>query len=152
MGGDESVIVTKPPATEAGIDAGGLPGAQVGVVVAPALGVIWASARGVGATRNGIPCRVSARSELEDALCATGFPYDRWTNPDNNLTELGLFLQRARGVRRCGSASIDLCLVGDGTYDIYWEKGLSAWDMCAGALVARDGEAPSSKPPTLGEP
>jgi myo-inositol-1(or 4)-monophosphatase len=44
-------------------------------------------------------------------------------------------LKRARGIRRCGAASIDLCLVADGTYDIYWEQGLNAWDMCAGALL-----------------
>jgi myo-inositol-1(or 4)-monophosphatase len=68
-------------------------------------------------------------------LCATGFPYDRWSNPDNNHAELALFLKRARGIRRCGAASIDLCLVADGTYDIYWEQGLNAWDMCAGALL-----------------
>ena len=106
-----------------------------GVVHAPALGVTWKAARGSGAFRNERPCSVSQRDRLEEALCATGFPYDRWTNPDNNQAELGLFLQRARGVRRCGAAAIDLCLVADGTYDIYWEKALNPWDMCAGALI-----------------
>ena len=106
-----------------------------GVVHAPALGITWKAAKGAGAFRNGKRCRVSTRDQLEEALCATGFPYDRWSSPDNNLTELALFLQRARGIRRCGSASIDLCLVADGTYDIYWEQGLNAWDMCAGALL-----------------
>lgn len=106
-----------------------------GVVHAPALGVTWSAARGGGAFRNGQACRVSQRSSLDEAVCATGFPYDRWSRHDDNLAELSLFLKRARGVRRCGAASIDLCLVGDGTYDIYWEQGLNAWDMCAGALV-----------------
>ena len=110
----------------------------VGVVHAPALGVTWKAARGMGALRNGQSCSVSTRSTLDEALCATGFPYDRWSSPDNNHAELGLFLQRARGVRRCGSAAIDLCLVADGTYDIYWEQGLNAWDMCAGALIVRE--------------
>ena len=110
----------------------------VGVVHAPALGVTWKAAKGSGAFRNGERCSVSGRAQLEEALCATGFPYDRWTNPDNNHAELALFLQRARGVRRCGSAAIDLCLVADGTYDIYWEKALNAWDMCAGALIVRE--------------
>jgi myo-inositol-1(or 4)-monophosphatase len=109
-----------------------------GVVHAPALDVTWRAARGTGAFRNGMPCAVSSRRRLDEALCATGFPYDRWTNPDNNQAELALFLQRARGVRRCGSAAIDLCLVADGTYDIYWEKGLNAWDMCAGALIVAE--------------
>jgi myo-inositol-1(or 4)-monophosphatase len=106
-----------------------------GVVHAPALDVTWTAVKGGGAFRNAKRCAVSARDQLEQALCATGFPYDRWKNPDNNHAELALFLQRARGIRRCGAASIDLCLVGDGTYDIYWEQGLNAWDMCAGALI-----------------
>jgi myo-inositol-1(or 4)-monophosphatase len=109
-----------------------------GLVHAPALGVTWKAARGSGAFRNDEPCTVSTRGELEEALCATGFPYDRWSNPDNNHAELALFLQRARGIRRCGAASIDLCLVADGTYDIYWEQALNAWDMCAGALIVRE--------------
>jgi myo-inositol-1(or 4)-monophosphatase len=107
----------------------------VGVVHAPALGVTWKGAKGAGAFRNAMRCSVSTRDQLEQALCATGFPYDRWSNPDNNHAELALFLKRARGIRRCGAASIDLCLVADGTYDIYWEQGLNAWDMCAGALL-----------------
>jgi len=110
----------------------------VGLVHAPALGVTWKAAKGMGAFRNGKPCSVSTREELEEAVCATGFPYDRWTNADNNHAELALFLQRARGIRRCGAASVDLCLVADGTYDIYWEQGLNAWDMCAGALLVQE--------------
>jgi len=106
-----------------------------GVVHAPALGVTWKAAKGMGAFRNGQRCSVSTRDQLDEAVCATGFPYDRWSTPDNNHAELVLFLQRARGIRRCGAASIDLCLVADGTYDIYWEQGLNAWDMCAGALL-----------------
>jgi myo-inositol-1(or 4)-monophosphatase len=108
------------------------------VVHAPALGVTWKSTKGGGAFRNGERCTVSKRDRLDEALCATGFPYDRWTNPDNNHAELALFLKRARGVRRCGSAAIDLCLVADGTYDVYWEKALNPWDMCAGALLVRE--------------
>jgi len=110
----------------------------VGVVHAPALGVTWKAAQGRGAFRNGQRCSVSTRAQLEEAVCATGFPYERWSNPDDNHAELAAFLQRARGIRRCGAASIDLCLVADGTYDIYWEQGLNAWDMCAGALLVQE--------------
>jgi myo-inositol-1(or 4)-monophosphatase len=109
-----------------------------GVVHAPALGVTWKASKGAGAFRNGTPCTVSTRNQLDEAVCATGFPYDRWSNPDNNHAELALFLKRARGIRRCGAASVDLCLVADGTYDIYWEQGLNAWDMCAGALLVQE--------------
>jgi myo-inositol-1(or 4)-monophosphatase len=109
-----------------------------GVVHAPALGVTWKASKGAGAFRNGTPCTVSTRNQLDEAVCATGFPYDRWSNPDNNHAELALFLKRARGIRRCGAASVDLCLVADGTYDIYWEQALNAWDMCAGALLVQE--------------
>lgn len=110
----------------------------VGVVHAPALDVTWTAAQGAGAYRNGNPCHVSTRATLEEAVCATGFPYDRASNPDNNQVELSLFLERCRGVRRCGAAAIDLCLVADGTYDVYWEKSLNPWDMCAGALLVEE--------------
>ncbi|MGD8316919.1 MAG: inositol monophosphatase family protein [Myxococcales bacterium] len=106
----------------------------VAVVHAPALDVTWKACAGLGAFRNDERCEVSERSRLEQAVCATGFPYDR-SNLEQTYAELALFLQRVRGVRRCGSAAIDLCLVADGTYDIYWERDLHAWDMCAGALM-----------------
>ncbi|MEM9073254.1 MAG: inositol monophosphatase family protein [Myxococcota bacterium] len=112
---------------------------ELGVVVAPALGVVWSAERGKGALRNGEPCRVSERSTLEDALCATGFPYDRFDDhEEDNLREHRAFLKRTRGIRRCGSAAIDLCSVADGTYDLYWEQKLSPWDMCGGALIVEE--------------
>lgn len=107
----------------------------VGVVHAPALGVTWVGGRGQGVTRNGVPSRVSTRDVLDSALCATGFPYDRRENRDDNLRELGAVLKRARGIRRCGSAALDLALVADGTYDAYWEQRLGVWDMAAGAVL-----------------
>ena len=109
-----------------------------GVVHAPALRTTWTAAAGSGARRNGESCSVSTREQMDEALCATGFPYDRWTNPDNNEREFSYFLKRTRGVRRCGSAALDLALLADGTYDIYWEQSLQAWDMCAGALLVTE--------------
>lgn len=107
----------------------------VGVVSAPALHTEWFASAGGGAFRNGRRCEVSQRSELSTALCATGFAYDRWDNPDDNVPEFAAFLRSTRGVRRCGSAAIDLAMVADGAFDIYWERGLNPWDMCAGALL-----------------
>ncbi len=111
---------------------------HVGVIEAPALGVTWHAARGQGAFRNEQRCAVSDCQELRSALCATGFPYDRWTNPDNNVSRLQSFLMRAQGIRRCGSAALDLALVADGTYDIYWERRLQPWDIGAGALLVME--------------
>ena len=107
----------------------------VGVVHAPALGVTWVGGRGQGVTRNGVDVRVSTRDTLDAALCATGFPYDRRENDDDNLREVRAVLKRVRGIRRCGSAALDLALVADGTYDAYWEQRLGVWDMAAGAVL-----------------
>lgn len=106
-----------------------------GVVSAPALGVTWSGARGRGAWRNEERCHVSESAKLEDCLCATGFPYDRWTTAEDNLREHAAFIKATQGVRRCGSAALDLCLVADGTYDLYWEQKLNPWDLAAGALL-----------------
>lgn len=111
---------------------------KVGVVGAPGLGRLYAAAEGHGATRNGEAIRVSATARLGDALCATGFPYDRWHSDDDNVTEFRAFLKKVRGIRRCGAASLDLCLVADGTYDFYWERKLKPWDLAAGAAIVRE--------------
>lgn len=127
----------------------GADGAEVpvlGVVAAPALGLVFAGAAGAGAasgeplapaTRAGMPCRVSATTDVADGLFATGFPYDRATNSDNNFAAFVAVKRRCRGVRRCGSAALDLCLVADGTYDGYWEKRLNPWDLAGGVALVR---------------
>ena len=109
-----------------------------GAVVAPALGLEWSAARGHGAWRNGVPCKVSATATLDRALLATGFPYDNARNPLNNFPEFAALTQRSRGVRRCGAAALDLCLTADGTFDGYWERFLKPWDVAAGALLVAE--------------
>lgn len=109
----------------------------VGLVVAPSLGVVWTGGSEVPSERNGEPCRVSEQAELDAALVATGFPYDRRTSRENNFDAFLALKRVTRGVRRCGSAALDLCLVGDGTYDGYWERKLNPWDYAGGAAVVR---------------
>ena len=75
---------------------------------------------------------------LNDAVVSTGFPYDKHTNPDNNLREWAAFLPHIRGERRLGSAALDLCYVAAGRLDGYWEKDLKPWDVMAGMLIARE--------------
>lgn len=82
-------------------------------------------------------CRVSSTPALEDALLATGFPYDRRTSPDNNFDAFVAIKKRCQAVRRCGSAALDLCLVADGTYEGYWERKLRPWDIAAGLAIVR---------------
>jgi myo-inositol-1(or 4)-monophosphatase len=107
----------------------------LGVVVAPSLGIEWAGLVGEAATRNGEPCRVSDVGVLDDALLATGFPYDRRRSADNNFDAFVAIKQKCQAVRRCGSAAIDMCFVADGTYDGYWERKLNAWDLAAGSAL-----------------
>ncbi|MDH5672006.1 MAG: inositol monophosphatase [Myxococcales bacterium] len=109
----------------------------LGAVVAPALGAQWRGVAGHFAERDGRPCRVSATSELGAALLATGFhPRGRHDRQLDNLPSFVHALPRVRGIRRCGSAALDLCLTADGTFDGYWERLLSPWDTAAGAAIA----------------
>jgi myo-inositol-1(or 4)-monophosphatase len=107
----------------------------LGVVVAPSLHIEWTGVAGENARRNGAICSVSDVAQLDDALLATGFPYDRRTSDDNNFDAFVAIKKKCQAVRRCGSAAIDLCLVADGTYDGYWEKKLGAWDVAAGSAI-----------------
>ncbi len=98
----------------------------------------WAAA-GQGAWLDGERrLQVSDASELGHSLLATGFPYYRATNPDNNLAEFDYLMPRTRGVRRAGSAALDMAWVADGRLDGYWEAGLSAWDWGAGMLLVTE--------------
>jgi myo-inositol-1(or 4)-monophosphatase len=113
----------------------------LGVVVSPPLSLEWtgfvADDGTQRATRGGEACSVSATDSLEDSLLATGFPYDLRTSDDDNFDAF-IALQRAsQTVRRCGSAALDLCLVGDGTYEGYWERKVKPWDVAAGAAIVR---------------
>ena len=80
---------------------------------------------------------------LGEALCATGFGYDVAGKQDDNVPEFAVVQAKARGVRRCGAAALDLALVADGTYDAYWEFMLQPWDLSAGAalVMAAGGQA-----------
>jgi len=114
----------------------------LGVVHAPALQTTYVGAVGLGAlrlsaTRDDEVCLPSGTATLDDALLATGFPYDRRVSPENNLREFAAIKLRSQGVRRCGAASLDLCLVADGTYDGYWEQKLAPWDLAGGSAIVR---------------
>ncbi len=83
--------------------------------------------------------QVSAVSDLRQSLLATGFPYSRALHTDNNLAEFNALMPATRGVRRAGSAALDMAWVADGRLDGYWEPYLAPWDWAAGILLV--GEA-----------
>lgn len=110
----------------------------LGVVYDPNRRELFTAVKGRGAALNGRPIAVTQTAGLNDAVVSTGFPYDKHTNPDNNLKEWTAFLQHIRGERRLGSAALDLCYVAAGRLDGYWEKDLKTWDVMAGLLIARE--------------
>jgi myo-inositol-1(or 4)-monophosphatase len=110
----------------------------VGAVYDPNRRELFTAERGVGAWLNGQPLRVSTTETLIDALLVTGFPYDLDTRLDTLLGLFAAYLSRARAVRRLGSAAIDLCWVAAGRMDGFWEQGLRAWDIMAGALIVQE--------------
>ena len=96
--------------------------------------MFWAE-RGKGAFVNDRRLRVAARSRLAEALLATGVPYMGHGQHARFLKELHQISQKVAGVRRFGSAALDLAWVAAGRYDGYWERDLSPWDMAAGSLL-----------------
>lgn len=110
----------------------------LGVVYDPLRDECFSAERGRGAWLNGDPIHVSDTPDLLHSLMATGFPYDRWDSPLNNLEFFNRFSRRTQGVRRLGSAAIDLCYVACGRLDGFWEVSLNAWDIAAGALIVQE--------------
>lgn len=93
---------------------------------------------GAGAMLNDVPIGVSSVDRLDDALLATGFPYDRRDNLDAYLGYFADMVRGSQGVRRNGSAALDLCYVACGRLDGFWEWKLRPWDTAAGAFIVRE--------------
>ena len=110
-------------------------GVQCGVVYDPMREELFSARRGQPTYLNGGRVAVSNTSVLQHALLATGFPYNRQQNPDNNHREFVALNLRTQGVRRAGSAALDLAYVASGRFDGYWEQYLGSWDVAAGALL-----------------
>jgi myo-inositol-1(or 4)-monophosphatase len=99
---------------------------------------LFSAAAGLGATRNDERLAVSTVGDLEGALLVTGFPYTVRDRPDPIVRLFQAFLVRAQGVRRDGSAALNLCYVAAGRFDGFWEAHLNAWDLAAGTLIVRE--------------
>lgn len=109
-----------------------------GVIYDPNHDELFTAERCAGAYLNGKRLRVSATAELGHGLLVTGFPYDIANNPDHAVERFVDFLMAARGVRRLGSAALDLAYVGAGRFDGFWEVNLNPWDMAAGMLIVEE--------------
>lgn len=110
----------------------------IGVVYNPIGRELFHAVKGQGAFLDALPVSVSEVSELPYSLLVTGFAYDRRENPDNNFSEFCRLTQITQGVRRMGSAALDLAYVAAGRFDGYWERGLKPWDVAAGVLLVQE--------------
>jgi myo-inositol-1(or 4)-monophosphatase len=109
---------------------------EAGAVVAPRTGERWWARRGRGAFKNGRRIRVSATRSLRAALIGTGFPFKEPTLVPRYLEEFGRVLPASGGIRRGGSAALDLCYLAEGILDAFWEEDyLSPWDVAAGLVI-----------------
>lgn len=109
----------------------------IGVTYDPTRDELFAAEKGRGATMNGKPIRVSSTDELGNSLLVTGFPYDI-KHREQFARHLTDFLLSSRGVRRDGSAAIDMAYVACGRFDGFWEEGLNPWDVAAGKLLIEE--------------
>ncbi|HDZ24312.1 MAG TPA: inositol monophosphatase [Desulfobacteraceae bacterium] len=110
----------------------------LGIVYNPYFEEYFEAVKGSGAFLNRRPITVSKVTDIGESLLATGFPYDIQDDADGVLELFGRFLKKAQGVRRPGSAALDLCYVACGRIDGFWEKGLEPWDTAAGAIIVRE--------------
>ena len=127
------------------IDATGVPGANAGrvgffsdIYYDPNRNDLFTASRGAGAFLNDRRIRVGKRTQLSDCLVATGHPHVNTNQLDLDMAQLKAMIQRTVGVRREGSAALDLAYVACGRTDGYWEMNLKPWDIAAGSLLVQE--------------
>jgi myo-inositol-1(or 4)-monophosphatase len=113
-------------------------GLSLAAVYDPMRDEMFTAERGKGAHLNGNPLHVSDAVELQKSLLVTGFPYDAWNSEFDNFANFVHFSKMTQGVRRLGSAALDLCYVAAGRFDGFWELALSPWDVAAGGLICEE--------------
>jgi len=110
----------------------------LGVVLDPTRHELFLAEAGGGAFLNDKPLRTSRTPTLDKALLVTGFAYDIRVNAQNNLDNFSRFALTAQGVRRTGTAALDMCYVAAGRFDGFWELKLHPWDTAAGLVILRE--------------
>jgi myo-inositol-1(or 4)-monophosphatase len=109
-----------------------------GVIHSPVADEMYVAEKGRGAYLNGRRLRVSARKRLDEAVFATGIPFKGLPNHELFLRQLRSVMAISAGVRRLGSAALDLAYVAAGRYEGFWENGLMSWDVAAGIVLVRE--------------
>ncbi len=111
---------------------------RYGVILDPVKNDVFRAARGLGATWNGRPCRVTSRDGLSGALVATGFPFKAHELLDTYLAIFREVFLRCKAIRRPGAAALDLAYTACGLFDGFFEFRLSPWDLAAGSLLVEE--------------
>jgi myo-inositol-1(or 4)-monophosphatase len=106
-----------------------------GVIYSPCLNELFVAQKGIGAYLNGKRIRVSSIRKLVRSLVVTGFPYEIGSDEQNVMKSFSNVIMSVQGVRRLGSAALDLAYVAAGRFESFWEKGLQSWDVAAGSLM-----------------
>ena len=109
-----------------------------GVIYNPVTDELYTAEKGQGAWLNDRRLRVSARRDLADSLIATGIPHRGRPGQNEFIGEVNTIMREVSGVRRFGSAALDLAWVASGRYDAFWERALSPWDVAAGIVLVRE--------------
>ena len=126
-----------------------------GLVLNPLTRELFTAVKGKGASLNGRQIEVSTSMTVSESFLVTGFPYNLRDHLDPLMTRFSKCLKASQGVRRLGSAAIDLCFVACGRFDGFWEQNLKPWDTAAGDLIAREAGAIvtdfSNKPFTINQ-
>lgn len=114
---------------------------RLAAVYDPMRDELFVAEHGKGSWLNGRSLKTAQAGELQKSLLVTGFPYDTWSTPRNNFDNFTKLAKMTQGVRRLGSAALDLCYVGAGRFDGYWELSVKPWDVAAAGLVAAEAGA-----------
>ena len=109
-----------------------------GAVFDPTRGEMFDAELGAGARLNGKPVRTSTRTDLPEALLVTGFPFRNQDGLEEFLVDFTSLFRTCSGIRRDGSAALNLCYIASGRLDGFWERGLSLWDIAAGTLLVQE--------------
>ncbi len=110
----------------------------IGVLAHPSRKQVYHCRKNGGAFCNNQPISVNSETVINSALAVTGFPYNRRECMPEILKRLEIMLMQVQGVRRLGSAALDLCYVARGIFSIFWENNLKPWDVAAGSLLVRE--------------
>lgn len=109
-----------------------------GIVLNPVTNELFTAVKNGGAYLNGVKIKVSDKNDLKESLLVTGFPYNVNEIIDPIIKRLSNCLKSSQGIRRLGSAALDLCYVACGRFDGFWEQNLKPWDTAAGYLIASE--------------